>query len=62
MNGVQNATAAAAAAKLSTRERAAQAKLRAETWQKAWKREAWNRIRARITGDYSAHRPCWIDD
>ncbi len=61
LTGVQNATAAAAAAKLSDEERAAQAKLRAETWQKAWKREAWNTIRARITGDVP-HITVWIND
>ena len=61
LTGVQNATAPAAAAKPTDEERAAQAKLRADTWQKAWKREAWNTIRARITGDVP-HITVWIND
>ena len=59
LTGVQNA--AAAGAKLTDEERAAQAKLRAETWQKAWKREAWNSVRARIVGDVP-HITVWIND
>jgi hypothetical protein len=59
LTGVQNANATAA--KLTDEERAAQAKLRAETWQKVWKREAWNTIRARITGDVP-HITVWIND
>ncbi len=61
LTGVQNAAAAAAAAKMSDAERAAQAKLRAATWQKAWKREAWNSVRARITGDVP-QITVWIND
>ena len=63
LTGVQNATAAAAAklTPLSDAERAAQAKLRAATWQKAWKREAWNSVRARITGDVP-QITVWIND
>jgi Domain of Unknown Function (DUF1080) len=57
LTGVQNA----AAAKLSDEERAAQAKLRAGTWQKAWKREAWNSVRARIVGDVP-QITVWIND
>jgi hypothetical protein len=61
LTGVQNAAAAAAAAKLTDEERAAQAKLRAAAWQKAWKREAWNSIRARIVGDVP-QITVWIND
>jgi hypothetical protein len=61
LTGVQNAAAAAAAAKLTDEERAAQAKLRAATWQKAWKREAWNSVRARIVGDVP-QITVWIND
>jgi Domain of Unknown Function (DUF1080) len=61
LTGVQNATAAAAAAKLTDEERAAQAKARAGTWQKAWKREAWNSVRARIVGDVP-QITVWIND
>jgi hypothetical protein len=63
LTGVQNATAAAAAklTPLTDEERAAQAKLRAAAWQKAWKREAWNSIRARIVGDVP-QITVWIND
>jgi hypothetical protein len=57
LTGVQNA----AAAKLSDEERAAQARTRTETWQKAWKREAWNSVRARIVGDVP-QITVWIND
>jgi hypothetical protein len=57
LTGVQNA----ALAKLSDEARAAQARTRADTWQKAWKREAWNSIRARIVGDV-AQITVWIND
>jgi 3-keto-disaccharide hydrolase len=59
LTGVQNANASTA--KLTDEERAAQAKQRAETWQKAWKREAWNSIRARIVGDVP-QITVWIND
>ena len=39
---------------------AMQAKL-AETWQKAWKREEWNRVHARIEGEVP-HITTWIND
>jgi len=57
LKGVQNALTA----KLSDEERAAQAKARAGTWQKAWKREAWNSVRARIVGDVP-QITVWIND
>jgi hypothetical protein len=59
LTGVQNANASTA--KLTDDERAAQAKLRAQTWQKAWKREAWNSVRARIVGDVP-HIMVWINE
>jgi hypothetical protein len=34
---------------------------RAESWQKAWKREEWNSVRARIEGDVP-HITVWIND
>ena len=34
---------------------------RAAVWQKAWKREAWNSVRARIEGDVP-HITVWIND
>jgi len=36
-------------------------RLRNAVWQKAWKREAWNAIRARIEGDVP-HITVWIND
>jgi 3-keto-disaccharide hydrolase len=59
LTGVQNANASTA--KLTDEERAAQAKRRAETWQKAWRREAWNSVRARIVGDVP-QITVWIND
>ena len=35
-------------------------KKRTETWQKAWKREEWNSVRARIEGDVP-HITVWIN-
>jgi hypothetical protein len=55
LTGVQNA--ATATAKLTDDERAA----RRDAWQKAWKREAWNSVRARIVGDVP-HIMVWIND
>jgi hypothetical protein len=49
------------AANLTPEERAAAARQRNEAWQKAWKREAWNSIRARIEGDVP-HITVWIND
>jgi hypothetical protein len=40
----------ASSAALSQAERAAEMKKRNEAWQKAWTREAWNSIRARVEG------------
>jgi len=53
--------ASAAEAKLTQEERQARARQRTETWQKAWKREAWNSVRARIEGDVP-HITVWIND
>lgn len=49
------------AADLSPEARAQQAEARQAVWQKAWKREAWNTIRARIEGDVP-HITVWIND
>ena len=57
LTGLQNA----AEAKLTAEERQARARQRTEAWQKAWKREAWNSIRARIEGDIP-HITVWIND
>jgi 3-keto-disaccharide hydrolase len=59
LTGVQGG--GAAAANLTPEERQALARKRAETWQKAWKREAWNSVRARIEGDIP-HITVWIND
>ena len=42
-------------------KRLAEYRSRNEMWQKAWKREAWNTIRARIEGDVP-HITVWIND
>ena len=60
LTGVQNANAPATA-KMTDEERAALAKQRAATWQNAWKREAWNSVRARIVGDVP-QITVWIND
>ena len=51
----------AAAAKMTPEERQAVGRKRTEAWQKAWKREAWNAVRARIEGDVP-HITVWIND
>jgi hypothetical protein len=51
----------AAAANLTPEERAERARQRNAVWQKAWKREAWNSVRARIEGDVP-HITVWIND
>jgi Domain of Unknown Function (DUF1080) len=48
-------------AKLTPEQRTERNRARAATWQKAWKREAWNSIRARIEGDVP-HVTVWIND
>jgi hypothetical protein len=57
LTGLMNA----ADAKLSPEERQARGRERAAAWQKAWKREAWNTVRARIEGDVP-HITVWIND
>ena len=42
-------------------QRAEQVRRRHEAWQNAWKREAWNSVRARIEGDVP-HITVWIND
>jgi hypothetical protein len=49
------------AATTTDAERAEAARQRNAAWQKAWKREAWNSIRARIEGDVP-HITVWIND
>jgi hypothetical protein len=56
-----NAPAPAAAANLTPEQRAEQARARGAVWQKAWKREAWNSVRARIEGDVPQIK-VWIND
>jgi hypothetical protein len=51
----------AAAATMTDAQRAEAARQRNAAWQKAWKREAWNSIRARIEGDVP-HITVWIND
>jgi len=46
---------------LSAEERAAQARKRDEVWQKAWKKEDWNSVRARFEG-VVPHITVWIND
>jgi hypothetical protein len=60
LKGVTNANAPGAAA-LTPEQRAEQARARAAVWQKAWKREAWNSVRARIEGDVPQIK-VWIND
>ena len=60
LKGVTNAMAPAAP-NLSPEQRAEQARQRAAAWQKAWKREAWNSVRARIKGDVP-QITVWIND
>jgi hypothetical protein len=47
--------------KLTPEQRKARAAERTGAWQKAWKREAWNTIRARIEGEVP-HITVWIND
>ena len=51
----------AALAKLTPEARAERTRARTAAWQKAWKREAWNAIRARIEGDVPKIT-VWIND
>ena len=60
LTGVTNALAPAAA-NLTPEQRAEQSRQRAAAWQKAWKRESWNSVRARIEGDVP-HITVWIND
>ena len=51
----------AGAEELTPEQRAEARRKSNETWQKAWKREAWNSVRARIEGDVP-HIKVWIND
>lgn len=46
---------------LTAEQRAERARQRSAEWRKAWKREAWNSIRARIEGEVP-HITVWIND
>lgn len=48
-------------ANMTPEERAAAARKRNEAWQRVWKREDWNSIRARIEGSVP-HIKVWIND
>jgi hypothetical protein len=63
LKGVTNANAPTTPnpATLTPEQRAEAARARAAVWQKAWKREAWNSVRARIEGDVPAIK-VWIND
>jgi hypothetical protein len=61
LKGVTNANAPPPAADLTPEQRAEQARARASVWQKAWKREAWNAVRARIEGEVPQIK-VWIND
>jgi 3-keto-disaccharide hydrolase len=63
LKGVTNANAPGAPnpATLTPEQRAEAARARGAAWQKAWKREAWNSVRARIEGDVPAIK-VWIND
>jgi hypothetical protein len=47
--------------KMTQEQRAARSRQIGEAWQKAWKREAWNSVRARIEGDVPRIQ-VWIND
>ena len=47
--------------KMTQEQRAARSRQITAAWQKAWKREAWNSVRARIEGDVP-HIQVWIND
>jgi len=51
----------ASVATLTPEERKTRGRANAGAWQKAWKREAWNSIRARIEGEVP-HITVWIND
>jgi hypothetical protein len=59
--GLKGVAGGRGAENLTEEQRAARQKQFTETWQKAWKREAWNTIRARIEGDVP-HIMVWIND
>ena len=61
LTGVTNANVPAAPANQTPEERQAAQRARAAVWQKAWKREAWNSVRARIEGDVPQIK-VWIND
>jgi len=61
LTGVGGGRGAGGASNLTAEQRAEQARQRASAWQKAWKREAWNSVRARIEGDVP-HITVWIND
>ncbi|MGH9162010.1 MAG: 3-keto-disaccharide hydrolase [Vicinamibacteraceae bacterium] len=58
--GLKGVRSGASLANLSPAERQERMRQRNEKWQKAWKREGWNSIRARIEGDVP-HITVWIN-
>jgi 3-keto-disaccharide hydrolase len=61
LTGVGGGGRGAAASTLTPEQRAEQARQHGAVWQKAWKREGWNSVRARIEGDVP-HIMVWIND
>ncbi|HXW06476.1 MAG TPA: DUF1080 domain-containing protein [Vicinamibacterales bacterium] len=59
LKGVQGL--GAGSEKWTAEQRAEAQRKRTEAWQKAWKREDWNSVRARIEGDIP-HIQVWIND
>jgi hypothetical protein len=59
--GLKGVAGGVAAVNLSPEERSKLSQRQNEAWQKAWKREAWNSVRARIEGNVP-HITVWIND
>ena len=59
--GIQGVNMGPDLTSLSPAERDAYTRRRNEVWQSAWKREEWNSMRARITGN-PPHITTWIND
>ena len=61
LKGVTNSLVKPPAADQTPEQRTEAARQRAAVWQKAWKREAWNSVRARIEGEVPKIT-VWIND
>ena len=59
--GLKGVAGGVVAARMTPEQRAEQPRLLNAAWQKAWKREAWNSVRARIEGDIP-HITVWINE